>query len=357
MSKLLTRKRSGGVLVPITMPKIKRAQSLSLFLFLAANTGLLYARTAPARTAPARTAPATTALATTRVAQTTLAQTKRTDAPPIHAALSKEHAASSTASLRAEPIPDAKTLLAQVQAEQRKMSAQLENYTYKEVTATSLLDKHGRVSKTFSETDDVFFVNGHEIDRMVARNGHPLSEKEQKKEQERVNKAVAMAVKTPRNQSSGSHEVSISQLLNLMTLSHPRRVMVASRPTLVFDFVGNPHAHTHGAIEGASKKVTGSLWIDEQDRNVEQMLARFDANFHMGWGIFALDKGSSFDFVQQRVAPGIWLPSRSTMHIVAHAFGFMSYRANIVVTDSDYKVFHVAVSTETVTRQSSLTKK
>lgn len=321
----------------MTMPKIKRAQTLSLFLFLAANAGLLYARTT--------------------LAQTALAQAKRTDTPPIQAASSNEHAAPSTASLRAEPIPDARTLLAQVQVEQRKMSAELENYTYKEVTVTRLLDKHGRVSKTFSETDDVFFVNGHEIDRMVARNGHPLSEKEQKKEQERVNKAVLLAVKTPRNQTSDPNDVSISQLLNLMTLSHPRRVMVADRPTLVFDFVGNPHAHTHGAIEGASKKLTGSLWIDEKDRNVERLLADFDANFHMGWGIFALDKGSSFDFVQQRVAPDIWLPSKATMHIVAHAFGFIGYRANVVVTDSNYQVFHVAVSAETVTRQSSLTKK
>lgn len=244
-----------------------------------------------------------------------------------------------------EPIPDVSTLLKQVQAKQRKMVVELENYTYREVNVTKQLDKHGKVVKTTSETCDVFFVNGHEINRLIAENGHPLSAKEQKKEQERVQKAVAQAVKTSQTQSLNHNTVSMGQLLSIMTLSHPQRVMVAGRPAFVFNFVGNPHAHTHGVAEDASKKISGSLWVDEQDRITERLQADFDANFHLGWGVFTLDKGSAFNFQMQRVAPGIWLPSVITMHLVAHAFGFMGYRAEVVITDSNYQVFHVTAET------------
>lgn len=238
-------------------------------------------------------------------------------------------------------IPDAATLLHEVVAHQRQMDSVRENYTYREVMVTRLLDKHGNVAKTTTETDDVFFVNTHEVDRVIAKDGRPLTPEEQRKEQDRVNKAIADAEKTPPGQVPDHDTVSISKLLTIMQLTRPRRILMDGRPTLVFDFIGNRHAHTHGLAENASKKLAGTIWIDEQDRDVRRLEAHFDANFRMGWGLASVARGSTFTFEQRRIHGALWLPSGMQIHLVAHAIGFLTYRAEIQVTDSGYQVFHV----------------
>src|SRR5271165_2891526 len=122
---------------------------------------------------------------------------------------------------QAAPIPDIPTLMKQVQEHQRKLDKTRENYTYREAIVTHELDKNGKVKKTESEENEVFFVNTHEIDRKVKKDGKDLSADGQKKEQGRVMKEVEKAQKTPPGQSLDKHEVSISQLLAIMKVSNP----------------------------------------------------------------------------------------------------------------------------------------
>ena len=238
------------------------------------------------------------------------------------------------------PIPDAATLMKEVQDQQRKLDQTRENYTYREIIVTHELDKNGNVKKTESEEDEIFFVNSHEIDRKVRKDGKELTPDEQKKEQERVMKEVDKAQKTPPGKSIDRQEVSISRLLAIMKVSNPRRVMLDGRSTLAFDFAGDPHAQTHGMAEDASKKLSGTIWIDEKDREVRRLIARFDDNFHLGFGLFSVGKGSNFIFDQKLVNNELWLPTSGQAHLVAHAIGIIGYRADISVTDDQYQVFH-----------------
>ena len=238
------------------------------------------------------------------------------------------------------PIPDPATLMKQVEDHQRKLDKTRENYTYREIVVTRELDKNGGVKKTESEEDEVFFVNSHEIDRKVKKNGKELSPDEQKKEMDRITKEIDKAEKTPPGQSTDKNDVSISKLLTIMKVSNPRRVLLDGRSTFTFDFVGDPHAQTHGMAENASKKLSGTIWIDEQDREVRRLIARFDDNFHVGFGLFSVGKGSNFTFDQKLVNNELWLPTTGQAHIVAHAIGIIGYRADISVTDDRYEVFH-----------------
>lgn len=242
---------------------------------------------------------------------------------------------------QAKPIPDAATLLKLVAQHQRSMDRTRENYTWRESIVTQTLDKHGRITKTESKVVDVFFVNTHEIQRLVQKNGRALTPDEQKKEQERVMKEVAKAEKTPPGQFLNKNVVSVTQVLSMMKASHPRREIVDGRSDIVFDFTGDPHARTHGIAEDASKKMSGTLWVDEQDMEVRRLVARFDDNFHLGFGLFSVGKGSSFTFNQTLVNNELWLPVGAQAHIIAHAFGLIGYRADITITDSGYQRFHV----------------
>ena len=253
-------------------------------------------------------------------------------------------AAVKAADSAAAPIPDLGTLMQQVAAHQKELDKIRENYTYRSLTVNQYLDGHGKVTKTESEEDEVFFVRGHEIERVVAKNGKPLSGHDADKEQERVTKAVEKAQQTPEGQPvhNGGQTFSVSDMLSVMEVSHPRRVLYNGRSTLEFDVTGRRDAKAHGLAEGAMKRVAGSIWIDEKDRQVAHLEIRFMDNFRVGGGLLAnIQKGSEFHFEQALVNNEIWLPTGAEGTIDARLMLFKGLRQHFTEQDSQYKRFQV----------------
>ncbi len=239
------------------------------------------------------------------------------------------------------PLPDVSTLMAQVRAHQQAMDAIQENYTYHETDLTQILNKDGSVKKTDSETYEIFFVNTHEIQQLIEKNGKPLDPGQQQKEQARAMKDIQRAQQTPPGQApKGEVVISVSGILAVVQVSTPRRVLLDGRPTIAFDFTGNPHAKAHGIAEEAARRMSGTVWIDEKDREVRRMTAHLDENFHVGFGMVSLSQGSNLVFDQKLVNNELWLPTSAEVNLNAHAFGFFGERATVHVTDNDYRKFH-----------------
>jgi hypothetical protein len=245
----------------------------------------------------------------------------------------------------ARPIPDIRSLMTEVQAHQRDLDKTRENYTFRERQTITEVDKKGNPGKTEQREMQVFYVNAHQIERLVRKDGQPLSQSDQDKETGRIKKEVERAEKTPPGVLLDDRcQVSVGRLLSIETFSNPRRITMDNRSVLAFDFRGNPDAKTHGVSETASKKLAGTLWIDEQDRQVRRVEATLEDNFHLGFGIFSLSKGSRFTFDQKLVNNELWLPTSASIHIEAHAVAFLSYRANVQITYDQYQRFHTEAS-------------
>jgi hypothetical protein len=242
---------------------------------------------------------------------------------------------------QAAPLPDVPTLLAQVLQHQRQMESVQENYTFRELDVTDTLNKDGSVKKTESEDDEIFFVNSHEVRRQVKKDGKDLTPDQQQKEQERVMKYVEKAEKTPPGQApNGEVVLSVSRILAVVKVSSPRRETLDGRSTIAFDFTGDPHAKAHGPAEEAARRMSGTVWIDEQDRQVRRLKAQVDDNVHVGLGMVSINRGSTLIFDQKLVNNELWLPTSAELHVNARAFAVVGVRANIHVTDRDYEKFH-----------------
>jgi hypothetical protein len=229
-----------------------------------------------------------------------------------------------------------------VQAHQKQVEKERENDTYTSLITTQDIDANGHVTKTETEEDENFFVNGHLIVRRVKKNGQPLSAHEEQKETERVTKLVGKAENTPYGQPIDNESVSISRLLEIMDVRNPRRENYRGRPTIVFDFIGRKDAKTHGIIEDASKKVQGTIWIDEADRQVAHLEASFNDNFRVAGGVFAtVQKGSNFHFDQAPVGEGVWLPTGGEGAMQARLLLFKNMRQHYTERDYDFKRFSV----------------
>lgn len=240
------------------------------------------------------------------------------------------------------PLPEIHQLLREVQEHQKQLDRIRESYTYSSLQTTQDIDPNGKVTKTETTENEDFFVNGHVIERQVKHNGRPLDDHGQKKETERVTKLVEKAEKTPRDQPLEGPTISVSRLLEIMDVRNERRVDYHGRPTIVFDFVGRKDAKTHGVLEDASKKLQGTVWIDEADRQVTHLDASFIDNFHVVGGIFAnVQKGSNFHFEQGLVNGELWLPIGAEGSMQARVLLLKNYREHFTERDYDYKRFKV----------------
>jgi hypothetical protein len=240
------------------------------------------------------------------------------------------------------PVPDIRELMKEVQAHQKQVEQERENDTYTALITTQDIDASGHVTKTETEEDDNFFVNGHLIARTVKKNGQALNAHEEQKETERVTKLVEKAQNTPSGQALEGQTVSISHMLEIMDVRNPRREEYGGRPTIVFDFIGRKDAKTHGMIEDASKKLQGSIWIDEADRQVAHLEVSFNDNFRVAGGVFAtVQKGSNFHFDQAPVGGGVWLPTGGEGAMQARLLVFKNLRQHYTERDYDFKRFSV----------------
>lgn len=240
------------------------------------------------------------------------------------------------------PLPEVRQLMKEVHEHQKQLEKVRENYTYSDSVTTQEIDSDGKVKKTETEEWEEFFVNGHQIGRKVKKDGKPLEGNELDKETERVTKEVEKAQNTPSDKPMDGQEISIGRLLEIMDVRNPRREVYRGRPTIVFDFVGRKDAKTHGLAEDASKKLQGTMWVDEADRQVAHLDVAFDDNFHVGGGIVAnVQKGSNFHFDQAQVNSEIWLPTGAEVTMLARVLLVKNLRQHITARSYDYKRFRV----------------
>ena len=240
------------------------------------------------------------------------------------------------------PLPDIRHLMHQVMEHQKQLDHVRENYTYTSFRTIQDIDSSGQVKKTETEEYEDFFVNRHIIERKVKKDGKPLSDHDQQKETERVTKLVEKAQKTPPDQSLEGQNMSVSRLLEIMDVSNPRRETYRARPTVVFDFVGRKDAKTHGLAEDVSKKLQGTLWIDEADRQVAHLQVSFNDNFHIAGGLVAsIQKGSNFHFDQAPVNGELWLPTGGEGNVQARVLLMKNYRQHFTRHDYDFRRFRV----------------
>jgi len=240
------------------------------------------------------------------------------------------------------PLPEIHQLMHEVQEHQKQLDKVREDYTYTSLQTVQDLDSNGQVKKTEVTENEDFFVNSHVIERVVKKDGKPLDGHDEQKETERVTKLVEKAEKTPPDQPLEGPQISISRVLEIMDVRNPRRESFRGRPTILFDFVGRKDAKTHGLAEDASKKLQGTLWIDEADLVVAHMEVSFDDNFHVAGGLVAnVQKGSNFRFDQAQVNGEIWLPTGGEGNVQLRLLLVKGIRQHFIERDYDFKRFHV----------------
>ncbi len=250
----------------------------------------------------------------------------------------------------AAAIPDPAALLREVQEHQHRTDSIRENYTFHEIVRIDPIDGRGAVKESKSEESEVFFVNGHRVIRLVKKDGVELNAREQERELERVKKEIDGYIKAAhgaqRGRGGGRARI-VSQILAVARTSNPRRISFRGRDTLVFDFAGDPNAKASGMDQSAAKKLAGTVWIDEADKQVARLEVHFYDNFRIGGGLLAsVQKGTSMNVDQAPLGEGLWMQIGSEDHLAARIV-VKNLRENLHIEDFDFKKFDIGMAQKT----------
>jgi hypothetical protein len=265
-----------------------------------------------------------------------------------------------------EPLPDIRALLEQLQQNEDKVEELLDTYSYVQKSTKRELGKDGVLRETESETRQLSFYKGYRISRVTARNGKPLTEKQQQDEDEDAEKRVEEIEKTiakrEKEELKGGppredgQRVSIAEVLRASNLVNPRRERFRGRGVIVFDFEPNPNFNFKNAKSFLKffGKTAGVMWIDEQDKQVARLEAYLADSFNVGGGVLAkLRKGASFVLEQQRVNDEIWLPSVADINLSVRVLLVSGVNVNQKIESYDYRKFSTEVKDAKVGESSS----
>ncbi|MCU1284960.1 MAG: hypothetical protein JWO13_1310 [Acidobacteriales bacterium] len=282
-----------------------------------------------------------------------LAQTADTTGP---AKVAPKAPALSAQSSDAAPIPDIASLFKDVEAHQRQIRSLRRKYMFREVQTEDELDGNGQVKHSQTEEREVFFIGRSSVSRLIKKDGVELTASEQKKEQQRVDKVIEerkkREVKREKNEEEGKqseNEITLDTFLRIAKFENPRRISFKGRNALVFDFSGDPDAKTHGMAENTVKKVAGTVWVDEADREVIRMEVKLNEPFKIAGGLLAtIQKGTTFTYEQALINGEIWLPTYVESNVTARVMLFKGLRQHSIAHYSDYRKFQVATKMEVV---------
>lgn len=259
------------------------------------------------------------------------------------------------------PLPDITNLLNELQAEQDKVEAILETYSFTQKYIKRDLGKDGVLRDKESETYKLTFYRGRRIRRLIEKNGKPLSAKDQADEDRKTAKEIEeiekVAEKNEKRELKGApssdqdRRISIAEVLRASKLINPRRERFRGRDVIVFDFEPNPQFDMKNAKSMLKffGKTAGVMWVDEQDKQVARIEAVLFESFKIGGGILAkLQKGASFTLEQERVGDEIWLPSQAEINLSVRVLLVKGIDLNQVIRSYDYVKFGTEVKDATV---------
>ncbi|MGB8459599.1 MAG: hypothetical protein WCE50_17890 [Candidatus Acidiferrum sp.] len=254
-------------------------------------------------------------------------------------------------------LPDLKALFKEIDENQKVADKIRENYAGTRVEEETELEKDGKVKKTEVSEYTFFYLNGDEVSTLVKKDGKPLSDEEQKKENEKTQKEIADIQKRQTKKEAQDEkakeegkdkkgkdddDVGIETFLRACQFVNPRRERFRGRDVLVFDFEPNPEFQPHKMVERIVHELAGVIWIDEHAHEVARLEAYFVGDFRVAGGLLAnLQKGTSFVFEQSYFNNEVWLPTYEEAHVGVRVLLMKGFNVNAVTRYSDYKKFNV----------------
>jgi len=220
-----------------------------------------------------------------------------------------------------------------------------QNYTYQQRTETRQYDRGGKLASTKSETSEVLILGGRPYERILAHNDRPLSERDARKEQEKLDREGAKrqhesAGELSRyNKERTEDRAFIREIPDAFTFKLEGTDTVSGQPAWVIQAEPKPGYHPQRSLAKNFLKVRAKIWIEQATYHWVKLDAEVLDTLSFGFGLVRIARGSTLHFEQIRVNDEIWLPSIILARADARLALVKKLRFEFDVRYSDYKKF------------------
>jgi len=243
----------------------------------------------------------------------------------------------------APPLPEGNAYVQGVLNGPRSQDDAINDFSYDLEETKENLDKNGVATSRETLAYQVYFVETRPVRRLVARNGRPLSPKEQREvDRKAAAKARAISLGQTVSEQAGIRLSSLVGSFDFQTVSREER---EGRSTLIFDFEPRknaaPRSSSNRTTDAVARILTGRVQIDEADRRVVRLDAWNEpgekASVSTGVKLGTFRLSMEFTPVEGRV----WLPRLVVRLVAGRAFFFKTFRIRHTTIYSNYRRFKV----------------
>jgi hypothetical protein len=223
------------------------------------------------------------------------------------------------------------------------------NYTYQEHRVLRMLDKHGKQKRQQIETFDWTILYGEPYSRLIEKDDKPLNAKDERKEQEKVDKFIAKR----KNESESERKKRLDKqekerredrafaldVVNAYDFRLAGDEQIAGRDVYAIDATPRQGFHPTQPHADILPKLKGRVWIDRNDYGWAKI--QVETVDTISWGLFLvrIHKGSQIALEQTRVNNEIWLPSKLLVTGGARVALLMNANVDLESDYSKYKKF------------------
>ena len=192
------------------------------------------------------------------------------------------------------------------------------------------------------ENSEIFPIDGTPYERVIAKNGQPLSAEEQRKEDAKYQKTLRQR----KNESPEERQARIRKyedqrsflkdLPNAYEFKLLGEDTVDGRPAWILGLTPLPDFEAttpHGAM---LKHITGKLWIDKQSVQWAKAEAHVTDTISIGWILARIGPGAEITLEMMPVTDALWMPKRISIKGAAKVLMFYTKDLNEELTFSGY---------------------
>ncbi len=248
-----------------------------------------------------------------------------------------------------QEIPTAQEILERSLASSEANWKLSENYTWRETRIFRKKDKNGNVKEQESKTYDVTMIEGKEYERLVLENGEALSPDKERKEQEKLDKAVAelqresASERAKRMKKQREEREENEAMFRAVPRAFQFQVVgeesVDGRSAWVVRATPREGFKPFNRTSSWLPKMKGKLWIDKDALIWLKAEVETLDTISFGLVLARVGKGSTMHFEQQLVNGEVWMPRRTEVNFDARLAIFKKLYGEAEVRFSDYKKF------------------
>ena len=242
-----------------------------------------------------------------------------------------------------------RTLIRQVAEKDLENDKKQRNYTYVERVEEHRLNGKGQVQKTEVRTSEIMMLYGDQVERLIAKDDKPLSEKDAAKEEERIQKLADKR----KNESDKDREKRlkeeekdreetrqfVNEVGDAYNFSLAGVENLAGRDAYMIDAEPRPGFEPH--LKGAKflPKFRFRVWIDKTENQWVKLDAQCIDTVSLGLFLARIHKGSRIMIEQTRVNDEVWLPQHMAVKVDVRLALLKNFDIEQDITYRDYKKF------------------